>query len=290
MTKAHDLLIPNRQDQQIETTTPMPAMWSANRVASLRAAAYLRGGLERHNDSLSVEFAYGLPAVAGTTPVLRYIVPHVYNLMVPGLYWSHIARTRFFDNELVKALESGTAQYVVLGAGLDSRSYRLLGDGVRAFEVDRKSGSDWKLQRVIAVLGRQQEHVSQVVADLTDPFELSSRLEAAGWRADVPSAVLLEGVSMYLDRLDFERLVSEVASWAPGTTFMMDYFGLEVVGEAEAGWRVRRHCRGMAARGEPYTLGLRGGLPNAHPSPRAAPGPRGTAFPTGTKCRVVASS
>jgi methyltransferase (TIGR00027 family) len=46
------------------------------------------------------------------------------------------ARTCFFDEAVVAGLDAGVRQVVVLGAGYDSRAWRLARTGVRFFEVD----------------------------------------------------------------------------------------------------------------------------------------------------------
>ena len=50
----------------------------------------------------------------------------------------HLIRTRFSDERLRQAISRGVAQVVILGAGYDSRAYRMreLLKAVRVFEVD----------------------------------------------------------------------------------------------------------------------------------------------------------
>ena len=49
-----------------------------------------------------------------------------------------VCRCRYFDDYLQRCLQSGTAQVMILGAGLDSRAYRgeLLQGAAKTFEVD----------------------------------------------------------------------------------------------------------------------------------------------------------
>jgi methyltransferase (TIGR00027 family) len=46
------------------------------------------------------------------------------------------ARTRFFDDAVTDGFEAGASQVVIVGAGYDSRAWRLARPGVRCFEVD----------------------------------------------------------------------------------------------------------------------------------------------------------
>ena len=53
-------------------------------------------------------------------------------------------RSRFAEDELAKAIASGTNQYVVLGAGLDTFACRNPHVGLRVFEVDHPATQQWK--------------------------------------------------------------------------------------------------------------------------------------------------
>lgn len=55
------------------------------------------------------------------------------------------ARTRFAEDALTAAVESGVRQLVVLGAGLDTYAYRSpFGERLRIFEVDHPATQAWK--------------------------------------------------------------------------------------------------------------------------------------------------
>ncbi len=61
-------------------------------------------------------------------------------------------RTRFYDDTLLAAVRDGATQGVVLGAGLDTRAFRLeLPAYFRLFELDQRGVLDYK----DAVLGAQ---------------------------------------------------------------------------------------------------------------------------------------
>lgn len=54
------------------------------------------------------------------------------------------ARSRFAEDELADAIKEGVAQYVVLGAGLDTFAYRNGCLDLRVFEVDFPATQEWK--------------------------------------------------------------------------------------------------------------------------------------------------
>jgi O-methyltransferase involved in polyketide biosynthesis len=62
-----------------------------------------------------------------------------------------VARSRYAEDQLAKAVEQGVAQYVVLGAGLDTLAYRNPHSIIlRVFEVDHPATQAWKLERLQA--------------------------------------------------------------------------------------------------------------------------------------------
>ena len=62
----------------------------------------------------------------------------------------YVVRNRYAEDELADAVDRGVAQYVILGAGLDSFAYRRPDSmrHVEVFEVDHPASQAWKRQRV----------------------------------------------------------------------------------------------------------------------------------------------
>ena len=60
-----------------------------------------------------------------------------YEHFLPGLGNSMRARVRYFDDFVRASIDDGLEQLVILGAGYDSRAYRIEGlENIRVFEVD----------------------------------------------------------------------------------------------------------------------------------------------------------
>jgi methyltransferase (TIGR00027 family) len=142
-------------------------------------------------------------------------------------------RTRYIDDELARAVGEGATQIVILGAGLDTRAYRLRdildAGGVRpqqsptVFEVDFPATQANKRARVAEVIGQEPGYVRYVPVDLSqaDP---GAALEAAGFERSRKSFFVLEGVSMYLTP---DRMASTLAfvrsAAAPGSRLVLDF-------------------------------------------------------------------
>ncbi|GAA3383116.1 SAM-dependent methyltransferase [Cryptosporangium minutisporangium] len=134
-----------------------------------------------------------------------------------------VLRTRFFDDYLTSASSSGCQQAVVLAAGLDTRAFRLpWPTGFRFFEVDLPALSGFKA----AVLGAHRATPTcdrrVVISDLRE--EWAADLIAAGFDPAAPTAWLIEGLMMYLEPGDNDRLVKEVDRLsAPGSRIALEH-------------------------------------------------------------------
>ena len=119
------------------------------------------------------------------------------------------ARTAFFDEAVLRAVDAGLPQVVILGAGYDGRALRFRSPGVRFLEVDHPATQDDKRAR-LAQLGIDASDVAFVAADFTEPG-LGEALGRAGHRPDEPSLFVLEGVLRYLPERWFRALLAAVA-------------------------------------------------------------------------------
>jgi methyltransferase (TIGR00027 family) len=106
------------------------------------------------------------------------------------------ARTWFFDQTVVDAIERGVTQIVVAAAGYDTRSLRYARPGVHWFELDHPATQTDKLAR-LAELDAALGEITFVSADFTID-NVTERLTTAGCDPEVESLVLAEGIATYL--------------------------------------------------------------------------------------------
>ena len=116
---------------------------------------------------------------------------------IRAMYDWIVARTVFLDEVFAAAVAAGITQFVILGSGLDGRGFRLdFGSGAKLFEVDRPSVVEVK-EDLVAQSGLAPTVERRVVAsDLADDWLRA--LQGKGFRADLPSAWLAEGLFVYL--------------------------------------------------------------------------------------------
>ena len=131
-------------------------------------------------------------------PGLRQLLLAVRERRMPGSLGGILCRTRYIDDVLKRSLAQGLDQVVILGAGFDTRAYRIDGmDNVRVFEVDLPGWRQEKKTRLEKVLGAVPENVTLVGIDF-DRQDLGDALSAAGFHTSERTLFIWEGVTQYL--------------------------------------------------------------------------------------------
>jgi methyltransferase (TIGR00027 family) len=144
-------------------------------------------------------------------------------------------RTRFYDDTLLAAIRQGAGQAVLLGAGLDTRAFRLaLPASFRLFEVDQPGVFDFKDAALAAQGATPRCSRSAIGVDLRE--EWAEALVSGGFEPDLPTAWLAEGLLPYLPPRAQSGLLSAVHGLtAPGSAITLD----RIVGDPAEGDRLR---------------------------------------------------
>ena len=144
--------------------------------------------------------------------------------LAPGFHEHLIARTKFIDELIEKSAVNGIEQYVILGAGYDSRAHRLeLPSSLKIFEVDQPEVSDNKLAKLPKELPNS-ENVTYVNIDFSYQ-SLTDQLIGAGFDQEKSTIFTLEGVSQYITKEAVSSTIKELASLTRDTNsiFFMSY-------------------------------------------------------------------
>ncbi|WP_161182702.1 class I SAM-dependent methyltransferase [Streptomyces sp. SID4985] len=134
-----------------------------------------------------------------------------------GVAFSIVIRTKFLDDLLREASASGIRQVVLLGAGMDSRAFRMdWPEGTRLFEVDTAVPLDFKSSVLC------QERAVARCERITVPVDLREdwprALAAAGHDPGAPTVWIAEGLLIYLPEDAVELLLARIgARSAPGS-------------------------------------------------------------------------
>jgi methyltransferase (TIGR00027 family) len=172
-----------------------------------------------------------------------------------------VARARFIEDLVAGQAGHGVAQYVVLGAGLDTFAQRRpeIASRLRVFEVDQPGPQAWKRQRLIELGYGIPEWLRLVPVD----FEASGgeegrgggwgeQLSAAGFDPGQPAVVVSTGVTMYLTKDATAATLREIAGLAPGSTLAMTFMlPAELLDDADRPG-LQASARGARASGTPF--------------------------------------
>jgi methyltransferase (TIGR00027 family) len=143
-------------------------------------------------------------------------------------------RTRFYDDLLLRAADSGLRQGVLIGAGLDTRAFRLpLPADFHLIELDQMTLLEWK-QSVIEAEGVMPTcRRSWIGADLREDW--TENLTRRGFDAAHPAGFVAEGLLPYLNPEQQRRLLDQVDALATtGSVLAAD----RIVGDPHAAGRV----------------------------------------------------
>jgi len=161
-------------------------------------------------------------------------------------------RTRFAEDALAAAVNSGVSQLVVLGAGLDTYAYRgALAGRLRVFEVDHPATQAWKRE----CLAEAAVPVPDTLTFAPTDFErqtLAGGLAAAGFDRGRQTFFTWLGVVPYLTDDAFESTVAFIASLPNGAHVVFDYSDPPATLSAE--WKLShdRRAAHVAALGEAW--------------------------------------
>jgi methyltransferase (TIGR00027 family) len=167
---------------------------------------------------------------------------------------SIVARARFVEDLVEEQLARGVAQYVILGAGLDTFAQRhpQLDTQLRVFEVDEPKTQAWKQRRLVELGMGEPPFVRFVPVDFERGETWRSCLADAGFDARAPAVVASTGVSMYLTREAIAATLRDVASLAAGSTLVMSFMLPIELAEPDVRPGIEAAARGARANGTPW--------------------------------------
>jgi methyltransferase (TIGR00027 family) len=136
-----------------------------------------------------------------------------------------VSRARFVEDLVIEQAGRGVAQYVILGAGLDTFAQRRpeIAFHPRIFEIDQPAAVAWKQQRLTELGLGVPDWLRLVPVDFEADESWWDRLVAAGFEASQPAVVASTGVSMYLTKDAIAATLRQVAALAPGSTLAMTF-------------------------------------------------------------------
>lgn len=211
------------------------------------------------DDPLAIRFLtpeFRLLAGLARAPAVRRLIETYIDHRWPCVRGGVVARTRLIDEKVAAQLPR-VRQALILGAGFDSRAYRLPPMGqVAVFEVDHPTTQAAKRRVLERRVGRSPGEVRlvPVVFGTDDP---AGKLAGAGFRPGTPTLVLWEGVTNYLgpEAVDatFRFLAAAVG---PGSPVLFTYVDRGILDGTARFEGAETTLRAVRRVGEPFTFGL----------------------------------
>lgn len=228
---------------------------TAQGAALIRALETKRPADQRVcSDPLAHHFVH--PILRALGPLLTRYGP----LRSPGLLEYIAARVRYFDDYVVSSIQQGIQQLVILGAGYDSRAYRL--EALRSLkhilEVDHPATQRSKRARLKQIGLIPPENVVYVPVDFMTN-QLDSLFEH-GYQADLLTLFTWEGVVPYLSAEAVDSTLAFIREHAlPGSTLVFDYVYEEAVTSARTRAELSALHRFRRLSGEQLTFSIPAG-------------------------------
>ena len=163
-----------------------------------------------------------------------------------------LARAAYCERVLLHEITLGAKQYVIIGAGLDTFSFRHreLENKIEIFEVDHPSTQAFKIQRVKEAEYEMPSNLHFVSMDFTKDFSKQT-LVNEGFENKKTFFSLL-GVTYYLTKEELSSLIEYLFEMIPeGSSIVFDYPDENLFTEKGLSNRVENMVKMAAVGGEP---------------------------------------
>ena len=175
----------------------------------------------------------------------------------PGVMGGLLCRTRFIDDTLRKSLTDGFEQIIILGAGFDTRPYRIEGiDKVRVFEVDHPPTMAWKIVSLKKKLKNLPQHVGFVPVNFNKQ-KLSDEMIKSDYNPGLKSLFIWEGVTQYITAEAVDETFKFIRESSPaGSRIVFTYVDQNFLDKDERCSELHKILSDMENLAEPWVFGI----------------------------------
>ncbi|MFL0195064.1 class I SAM-dependent methyltransferase [Clostridium sp. WILCCON 0269] len=186
----------------------------------------------------------------------KIINSNIYDCLAPGAKEFVVGRERYIDDFLISVLDEGLEQVVILGAGFDTRAYRIPGiEKTRVFEIDHPATQKVKLQRLRKVIDPLPEYVTFTSVDFNTQ-QLGERLQSSSYNKKGKTLFIWQGVTYFLTKEGVDSTLAFIANHSgPGSAVIFDYFYNETLHDTHS-IEVKMMQRTARMAGEGYLFGV----------------------------------
>jgi methyltransferase (TIGR00027 family) len=196
-------------------------------------------------------------------PFFRNYIQNTIQKKIPGAFSSGIARTKYIDDLLQKAIQDGVKQVIILGAGFDTRALRLdFLKSVSVIEIDHPNTSNFKIQTYKNRLGQLPENVQFLQIDFNkqdlDQLALQHNIDFS-----LPTAVIWEGVTNYLSAEAIKSTFGLISKFAQNSHIIFTYVHRDILENPKSFLGGEKLLNDLNQLEEKWTFGF---LPNELPN------------------------
>lgn len=154
--------------------------------------------------------------------VLNFLI-RIREKLTPGIIGGLICRTRYIDDVLNNAIKEGVGTVVNLGAGMDTRAFRISGiENIQYFELDFPELQKVKRAYIDKKIGELPSNVYLVPIDFNNQ-DLGEELKKVGYTLSSKTLFIWEGVTQYISKEAIANTLKYVAQAATGSRIVFTY-------------------------------------------------------------------
>ena len=145
------------------------------------------------------------------------------DLMTKGTFGALICRTKYIDDSLKAAMANGIDQLVILGAGLDTRPYRISGiNKIKVIEVDLPIMQNIKKEKIKGFLGALPSNITFTPIDFNKQI-LNEVLNIQELNFSKPIFFIWEGVTPYISSEAVKNTLTFISKAPSGSIIVFSY-------------------------------------------------------------------
>lgn len=180
-------------------------------------------------------FSYRLVLLSMKIKSIRNLMLNMIEKQGKGVMGALLCRTCYMDNILQKSPEDGIRQVVILGAGMDSRPYRNMGnEEIVFFEVDYPEVIAFKKRRLKQVLGKIPSSVFLVPIDFNTQ-SLEEAMAQVDFSVIEKTLFIWEGVTQYINHKAAEEVLRFISGSQKGSLLVFTYIIKSFIDQMDAG-------------------------------------------------------
>ncbi len=207
------------------------------------------------NDSVARELVGAPIRVMMQLAAMRHFTIQQTDAVAQGIFGVQICRTRYIDDTVQAAISKGVGQLIILGAGLDTRPYRLPKmDVVKVFEVDLPAVQTNKMEKIKKHFGQLPENVTFIPIDF-DTQNLETVFARTTYDSSKPTVFIWEGVTQYISEEAVQQTLAFVGKSASGSIIVFTYV-LKSIIERRSDIPDADHMMDTVAKTAPWVFGL----------------------------------